>query len=184
MAAHQRSRQASAALLVVSCLVLSACGGDDAADGAGPPSTAVDPTTQPGDLNEQVVRRMAQGWYETLRQISYEGVAIEMSRVYIDDAYRAALEEELEDIRSSGETVRLSEKSSMTIESVEIDDRDAVVIECVEDADEVLDEDGDVIDDDVEVRRFSTESYRGNRGWLFVSRTELPATDGAEECPS
>ncbi len=176
-----RSRQLSA-YLTVFCLAFAACGGDD--EDARPQPTTTSPSTTQSQQqeDEQALRHLAEDWYETYSEIFQSqgdgAVAVE----FLMDPYLAQFQAQLEDLRESGnETVR-NNQSRQIVEQITVDGDRAVVTECVVNANVLKSSDGQVINDEVTVRRLETRAVRTEEGWRFTERSVLQELEGESEC--
>lgn len=176
-----RSRQLSIYLMSF-CLTLTACGGDS--DDAEPQPTTTSPATTQSQqqADEQALRQLAEDWYETYSQAFESQGDGSTASEFLVDPYLTQFLTQLDDLRASGnETVR-NGRSRQTIEEVTVEGDTAVVTECVVNANVLVDSGGQVINDEVAVRRLETQAVRIEEGWRFSQRSVLDELESEGEC--
>lgn len=172
-----RSRQLSI-YLAVFCLALVACG--DGEDDADPQPTTTSPSTtqSPEEADEQALRQLAEDWDGAITEIYLEEASEASADQYLAEPYLTEFQAQLEDFRATGNQIEVTDRSGHQIESVDVEADAAAVIECVIDGDILRDQEGTVLNDAVEVKRYSTSAQRTAEGWRFTDRTTLPTEEG------
>lgn len=181
-----RSRQLPA-LLVAFCAALvlaGACGGDDEPDADRQPTTTAPSTTaSPEAADEAALRQLAEDWYEAVEAIYVGDREPEAAADYISDPYLSGFTEQVDQFKRSGRQAQITGESSHEIRSIIVEGDEATLIECVIDADVLLDADGSVLNDVVQANLYSTDAQRVDGGWRLTERETLAEEDGETSCP-
>ncbi|WCO68300.1 hypothetical protein PO878_06110 [Iamia majanohamensis] len=173
-------------LLVVPLLALAlaagaACTDDEAADPA--PTTTAPTTTAPTPTDEEQLEQLSEDWFEASRAIYLGDEQVESASEFLTGSYLENFEEQASDFLGSGSVARADDRSDQMVETVEVDGSEATVVECVVDADAVIDEaSGDVVDDDVAAYRYRSTAMRTDRGWRYSDRETIDEEIGVTQC--
>lgn len=159
----------------------AACADDDSADPA--PTTTAPTTTAPTSTDEEQLEQLAEGWFTQIQAIYTGNADVDTASDFVTGAYLTEFTEQVADFENSGRRLKPDPGSAQTIESIEIASGDgAEIIECVVDADKLLDSSGSVINDDTTAFRYSTTAQMTSKGWRLTSRTTTDRFDGASSC--
>lgn len=171
-------------------LTLLGCTDDSGDDDATPRPTTTQPsttttdattTTEPDD--EAQLRQLAEDWWETSRALYLDSDrSTDEISDYLTGDYLTGTVSQVEDFRETGNTSQLAEGSRHVIEEVVVNGTSAVLTECFVNADVLLDQDGNVLDDSVATRRYDTTASLGADGWRLVLRTQLGESQGGDQC--
>lgn len=171
--------------LVSSCLALAvvACGGGDDDDARPQPTTTAPETTQSQEeQDEAALRQLAEDWYGFVEDVYLGREDVSVADAYIAEPYLSGFVEQVEQFAQDGHQIELSDRSSHEVRSVEVDGDQAVVVECVIDADVLLDANGSVLNDEIQANLYSTAAVKGPDGWRLSERETVVEEDGAAAC--
>lgn len=192
MRSHRLRRHPGVALLCVALVVgtVLGCGDDDppapptttapSSSSTTPSSTAPATTAGPED-DEAALRRLAEEWFEVARQLYAGDSDTDQIAIYLVARYLDGFATQLEAFRMSGRKAELSQLSQHVVESLSIDGDSASLVECVVDADLLIDEDGNVLNNDATKKRYETTATRTESGWRLSDRIKVAESDG-ESC--
>lgn len=172
---------ASLALLVSTA---ASCGGDDDPSDRPQPTTTAIPTTQSQEQeDEQSLRQLASDWFEEVRQVYMRGTGTEGLAAFAEEPYLSGVIGQIEEFRATGNMAQESDETRHEVVSVDVDGSEAVLVECVVDADVVIAASGEVVNDDVQANLYETEARKVDEGWRLTGRKTLREVDGSDQCP-
>lgn len=174
--------------LFLACVVGSGCGGDDGPAASEPPSTTT-PSTEPSTTlspeaaDERALRQLAEEWFEAVRRIFVDGEDPTLAEQYITGEYLEEFRQHVaEDAAAGHRTERDPQgRTRTTIEEISVSGDQGVITECVVNADVLIDASGQVLDDSVGVRRYTTTAQRTGDEWRLAQRTST-TLEGVESC--
>ena len=159
----------------------AACTDDDGADPA--PTTTAPTTTAPTPTDEEQLQQLSEDWFEASRAVYLGDEQVDSASEFLTGSYLENFEEQASEFLGSGNVARADDRSDQMVETVEVDGSEATVVECVVDADAVIDEaSGDVVDDDVAAYRYRSTAMRTDDGWRYSDRETIDEEIGATEC--
>lgn len=145
------------------------------------PSSTAPVTTASPDDDETALRHLAEEWFEVARRLYAGDNDTDQIALYLVARYLDGFITQLENFRASDRRAELSRLSDHAIESISIVGDSASLVECVLDADLLLDEDGNVLNDDATKKQYETIAMKTRSGWRLSDRIKLAETDG-ESC--
>lgn len=180
------ARRTTCALIGVALLV-AGCTGDDPADDAQPTTTQTpttsEATTTTALSDEAQLRQLVSDWSQAAPRIFGEGGDVSEAGAYLAGQYLQQIGDQFDDYKSRGVLVRGSDRSQAEIESIEVSDDAASLVECITDADVLVDgATGELLDDDVSTYRTHTSAVRTERGWRLSVREVQATFEGEASC--
>lgn len=181
-----RSRQLSA-LLIVFAVALTGCT-DDGEKDADPQPTTTQPSTttteSPEAADEEALRQLAEDWFAAVRAVYIDGADPDALAEFAVDPYLAGVLEQVATFQASGNEARAGDQTRHEVVTLEISESDAVLVECVIDADEILSAEGEVLNDQVQANLYETNAALDDGSWRLTERRTLNEVDGSDQCPA
>lgn len=177
-------------MVVTACLLLAAasCGddGDDSANPGSPTTTAPATTTTltQEEQDEEALRQLAEDWDETNHAIHLRDESVDAAERYLAGDYLENYRQDVQAFLDRGQVVEPDEQTGTTVEIVVVEGDRGEVIECLVDADLLVDADGNVVNDDVSATRLRTEAERSDGEWRFIARSTVEIFEGDVQCAS
>lgn len=171
-------------------LVLAGCSDDPepAAQAPAPPRATARPVDAepPAAAPEEVaaeVERLAEEWFDVSRGIRGDRFLLDEADRYLTGAYRDAYGSEYRRFTLAPEAIRLSARSSVAVEDVEVREDHALVTTCEVDADLLLVRGTwRILSTTVTARRHQYQARPTPEGWRLAEHAVLAEARG-EACP-
>ena len=181
-------RRFTGPLLCLSLATTASCGDDGAdEDRAQPTTTAPSTTESQQEQDERELRQLAEDWFEAIRDVYVDGADVTSTAdKFLISPYRNEFLQQIQEFRASGDEVRRNADGLTTteVQSIDVSGDDAVVTECIIDADIRVDGDTGEIDDDIEATLVRTEAVRHDGDWRLAQTTSLTSIEGQARCAS
>ena len=159
-------RLATVALLLA---VVAACGGRDDEAGASVPTTTA-PATTAAPSDEDQLRQLAVEWGETVEGVSRGEADAEQARELIEGDYLDGFLQRDADDQAEGLIARPMIGLATTSSPLRSTAMKGPCVECVVDADVlVVGESGEVVNDEVNARRYQLSAQWHSDGWRFTA---------------
>lgn len=146
-----------------------------------PATTA--PPTDPGEVAAEV-EGLAERWFDVSRGIRGDRLLLDEADRYLAGAYLDAFQSEYRRFTLAPEAIRLSERSSVAVEDVEVRADHALVTTCEVDADLLLVRGTwRIISTTVTARRHRYQARPTPAGWRLAEHAIVAEHPDTEACP-